>query len=109
VTRIELAIDELVLVGFDPGQRDKVGRAMEQALEARLRLADTPAFLRGPRRRDLVLAPDVRWTGATSSGARLAFEIGDSIVKGIAGPLEIGGHGPAGTAEIERPARQGTR
>jgi hypothetical protein len=86
VTRIEFHIDELVLVGFDPVDRNRIGDPLERALRARLMATDVAALVRAAGQRDLVRAPDVSPSVAGGpSHDRLADGIGAAIVSGIVG------------------------
>lgn len=89
MTRIELSIDELVLVGFEPRERHAIGDAIGRALGAKLLATDVAALVNAREERGVVHGPDVRSTAATSSHAALADGIGDSIVRSIDGRSAI--------------------
>ncbi len=96
MTRVELRIDELVLVGFDPRDRRRIGDAVERALEARLAGTGVETWPSEGIRTDVVRAPDARVGDVVRWRDPIADALGASIATSIVGGFR--GSGPRGTA-----------
>lgn len=96
MTRVELRIDELVLDGFDPRDRRRIGEAVERALEARLAATEVGAWPSEGIRTDVLRAPDARIGHVGAGRDPVADALGASIALGVIGGSV--GLGPRGTA-----------
>jgi hypothetical protein len=94
--RVDLSIDELVLVGFDPLDRHRIADAMERELAARLTAEQAFALATAGGSLDRIRAADVRVTSGAGLGAAAIWNgIGRSVADAIGGPGRRGGEGSA--------------
>lgn len=80
--RVELAIEQLVLVGFDPRERFRIGDAIERELEASIGRADLAAFAWRDATEPLLRAPD-----AHIDHSRAAAPSSEDLARGVAGSI----------------------
>jgi hypothetical protein len=90
--RVEIEVDELVLVGFDPRDRLRVADAVERGLAARAASIDASALARGAADVAEMRAPDVAVArGAAGARPETVGELaGGSIARGLGA---LGGSG----------------
>ena len=81
--RIELVIDELVLIGFDPRDRYRIADALERELASQVQSGNVERVARGARalKSDTPLrAPDVTLHPTSARPSVMARDISRSIV-----------------------------
>jgi hypothetical protein len=99
VTRVEVVIDELVLVGFDPRDRHLLAAALRGELEGGLTATAVVALLDGSSgRSDRERMEVVAQTGADAPGAagRRPDAIGRRVGAAVVGALGGAAPSPAG-------------
>lgn len=95
MTRIEFVIDELVLIGFAPGDRHRIADAVANELAtlgADAQLAVRDAALSGSIRPAL-RAPDVSMVGSPHGGAPTSDSIGSGVGRSITQAIAGSGGG----------------
>jgi hypothetical protein len=97
--RVEIVIDELVLVGFDARDRHRIADAIEQELSDRVSVADAVRLADGAAGYSTLRARDYV---APSGGVVTAADIGAGVGRSIAATLTDSSPSP-------EPMRGGTR
>lgn len=104
--RVELTIEQLVLIGFDPRERHRIGDAIERELAARIGPADL-----SPSAWDRIAEPFIRAPDAHIPHPRAAATSSEDLARGVAGSisrlLATVPSDPRGTADA--PAAEGAR
>jgi hypothetical protein len=83
--RVELVIDELVLTGFDPRDKQRIADALVRELSTRVTAADAMALGEIGDAHAVLRAPDV--VSAKSSRARTPNAIGAAVGRSIAASI----------------------